>query len=99
MVVVYGWVIATDSAIYSTAITEVSDPEQLGSTMAAQAFLGFGGGVLGPIVFGGVLDIFEGTLRWPLAFSLLGLLSIVAIVGLTRVGTMSRDELPAHRHV
>ena len=48
--VVYGWAIAADSAIYSTAVTEVAKPEQLGSTMAVQSFLGFMGGVVGPIV-------------------------------------------------
>ena len=105
VVAVYGWAIAADSAIYSTAVTEVSEPQDLGSTMAAQAFLGFMGGVVGPIIFGGVLDIVGGALRWPLGFSFLGLLSVVAIFGLTRVGpkstgsTGSTGELPARRHV
>ena len=97
VVAVYGWAIAADSAIYSTAVTEVSEPEHLGSTMAAQAFLGFMGGVVGPIIFGGVLDIVGGALRWPLGFSFLGLLSVVAIFGLARVGSMSTGDLPAHR--
>ena len=98
VVAVYGWAIAADSAIYSTAITEVSEPDQLGSTMAVQAFLGFMGGVVGPIIFGAVLDLFGDDIRWPLGFSVLGLLSIVAIVGLARVGSMAGSELPAHRN-
>ena len=89
VVAVYAWAMAADSAIYSTAVTEVAKPEHLGSTMAAHAFLGFSGGVVGPIIFGGVLDIVGGALRWPLGFSFMGLLSVVGILGLTRVGSMS----------
>ncbi len=48
VVVVYGWAIAADSSIYSTAVTESAEPDDLGSTMAMQAFLGFMGGVVGP---------------------------------------------------
>ena len=65
----YGWAIAADSAIYTTAVTEVAEPEQLGSTMAMQSFLGFMGGVVGPIVVGGVLDLVPVSIEWGAAFS------------------------------
>ena len=83
--VVYGWAIAADSAIYSTAVTEVSKSAQLGSTMAVQAFVGFMGGVVGPIVVGAILDLSPESIRWGLGFSVIGLLSLVAIAGLLRV--------------
>ena len=83
--VVYGWAIAADSSIYSTAITEVARGGQLGSTMAVQSFLGFMGGVVGPIVVGGILDVAAESLEWGLAFSFVGLLALVAIVGLLRM--------------
>ena len=82
--IVYGWAIAADSAIYTTAVTEVAEPEQLGSTMAMQSFLGFMGGVVGPIVAGGVLDLAPASIEWGAAFSATGLLAVVAVVALLR---------------
>ena len=84
--IVYGWAIAADSAIYSTAFTEIAEPEQLGSTMAIQSFLGFMGGVVGPIVVGGVLDLVPVSIEWGAAFSATGLLAVVAVVALLRAG-------------
>ena len=90
---VYAWAIAADSSIYSTAVTEVSPASQLGSTMALQAFLGFMGGVIGPIAVGGILDISPESLKWGLGFSFLGVLSLLAIFGLTRVRSLPRAGL------
>ena len=81
--IVYGWAISADSAIYSTAITEVARGAQLGSTMAVQAFLGFSGGVVGPIVVGGILDATSES--WGIGFSSIGVVSVVAVVVLLRV--------------
>ena len=88
--VVYGWAVAADSAIYSTAITEVAKPAQLGSTMAVQAFLGFMGGLVGPIAFGGILDITSESFRC--GFSFIGLVSIIAIVALLWVRHLTRRQ-------
>lgn len=75
--VVYGWAIAADSAIYQTGITEAADPGDLGSAMAIQAFLGMLAGVIGPVIFGGILDLLPDDLRWAAGFSALGLMSLV----------------------
>ncbi len=83
--VIYGWAIAADSAIYSTAVTEVAEPARLGSTMAVHSFLGFMGGVIGPIVAGAILDVSPEAIKWGLTFSVTGMIAIVAIVGLTRL--------------
>ena len=83
LAVVYGWAISADSAIYSTAITEVAEDAQLGSTMAVQAFLGFSGGVVGPIVVGAILD--ASSESWGLGFSSVGVVSVVAVAVLLRV--------------
>ncbi len=88
--VVYGWAISADSAIYSTAVTEVAEPQRLGSTMAMQSFLGFMGGVIGPIIVGGVLDIAPESLKWGAGFSVTGLLAIAAVLGLWRLRTTPR---------
>ena len=84
--VVFGWAASADSAIYQTGITEIADPSRLGSTMALQASLGLLGGVIGPVLFGGILDVAGGEYRWVFAFSTLGILAAIAIVGLRRVG-------------
>ncbi|MDE2688329.1 MAG: MFS transporter [Chloroflexota bacterium] len=89
--IVLGWAIAADSAIYSTAVTEVAEPTRLGSTMAVHSFVGFMGGVVGPVLAGAVLDVSPESLKWGLTFSATGLLAIVAIIamrGMWRLPTM-----------
>jgi MFS family permease len=70
---VYLLLIAADSAIYSTAITELAPLERLGSAQAAQAFFGFGATILSPIVAGRVLDWGWG---WGATFALAGVVGI-----------------------
>ena len=79
---VLGWAVAADSSIYSTAITESAEAGMLGSTMAVQAFVGFMGGVAGPIFIGAVLDLVPASLQWGVGFSAVALLSIVAVITL-----------------
>ena len=92
--VVFGWAASADSAIYQTGITELADPRRLGSTMALQASLGLLGGVIGPVLFGGILDVTGGELKWVFAFSTLGVLAAIAIVGLRRVGSVTYFREP-----
>ena len=93
--VVYGWSTAADSAIYQTGVIEVTSPPSLGSTMAMQASLGLMGGVVGPIAFGGILDVSPAAYRWVVSYSFLGLLSIIAISGLQRLRTLPQSRLLA----
>ena len=79
---VLGWAIAADSSIYTTAVTESAPDGLLGSTMAVQAFLGFMGGVVGPIFIGAVLDIVPDALQWRVGFTAVALLSIPAVATL-----------------
>ncbi len=87
---VYGWAIAADSAVYSTGIVEVTPPASLGSTMAVQASVGLIGGAVGPVAFGGILDLAPDHLEWPAAFSSLGVLAIVAIAAMQRLRRLPR---------
>ena len=90
LAIVYGWAISADSAIYSTAITEVAESAHLGSTMALQAFLGFSGGAIGPIVVGGILDASSGS--WGIGFSSVGVVSLVAVAALLRVRSTAHSR-------
>ncbi|MYE53599.1 MAG: MFS transporter [Chloroflexi bacterium] len=89
--IIYGWAIAADSAIYSTAVTEVSEQGRLGSTMAVHSFVGFMGGVIGPIVAGAILDVSPESLKWGLTFSTTGLLAIAAILAMRGIWRVSFD--------
>ena len=90
--VIYGWAISADSAIYTTAIAEAAKSAQLGSTMAVQAFLGFSGGVVGPVVVGAVLDATSES--WVVGFSSIGVISVAAIPVLLRVRSFRPEPAP-----
>ncbi len=82
---VYGFATAADSAIYSTAVTELSPPERLGSAQAVQSFAGFAIGAAVPVVAGSLLDWQAGPAGWVLAFTFNGLLALVGVWGLQRL--------------
>ena len=78
----YGFLTSADSAIYSTAVTELAPRNLIGSTQAIQSFVGFTVGAVAPIVAGGLLDVFEGTMGWGAAFGFNGLLAVVGVSAL-----------------
>jgi MFS family permease len=72
-----------DSAVYSTALTELVPARVLGSAYAIRSVLGFGMGAVSPWVFGAVLDFsrargYSDSLSWGLAW---GTLAIGALPG------------------
>ncbi len=82
----YGVLVSADSAVYSTAITELAEPERLGSAQAFQAFLGFGATILAPVAAGLLLDL---GLGWGVAFAMAGVVGIVLALPLV---PMTRQE-------
>ena len=76
----YGFATAADSAIYSTAVTELSPRGRIGSSQAVQAFIGFTMGAIAPVAAGSILDVAKGSAGWGLAFSLNGALAVVGVV-------------------
>ncbi|MGH2498983.1 MAG: MFS transporter, partial [Candidatus Limnocylindria bacterium] len=76
---VYGGLIAADSAVYSTAVTEVAPSGRVGSAQAVQAFLGFSLGALGPVASGAALDL---GLGWIGVFATGGVVGLIATVPL-----------------
>jgi MFS family permease len=79
---VYGFMTAADSAIYSTAVTELSPPNRTGSTQAVQSFIGFAVGAMVPVVAGSILDWAGPAQGWRLAFSFNGSLAVIGCVAL-----------------
>ena len=61
--------VGSDSAIYTTLITENAKPEELGSSLAVHTIFAFGSAAISPLVFGIILDIFgRNELGWFIGF-------------------------------
>src|SRR5947199_4205323 len=76
---IYGALVAAESAVYSTAVTELAPAARIGSAQALQAVAGFGIGSLGPIVAGATLDLGAG---WVGPFVVAGALGIATALPL-----------------
>ncbi len=76
---IYGFFTAADSAIYSTAVTELAPKNLVGSAQALQSFIGFAVGTGAPIVAGSILDLSGVQSAWILVFSFNGLLAVAGI--------------------
>lgn len=77
----YSALIAADSAVYSTRVTELAPPARVGSAQAIQAFSGFAMGAVGPVVAGLALDAglgYAGAFAVAGAASLIGCAPLVA---------------------
>lgn len=79
---IYGLVLAIDSAPTSTLVTEVVADEHIGTALAIQSLAGFSTTVVSPVIFGLALDRSGYGVAFPtLAVgALLGLLSVGALV-------------------
>ena len=84
----YGFATSADSAIYSTAVTELAPKNLIGSTQAIQSVVGFTVGAVAPIVAGGLLDAFDGMFGWAAAFGFNGALAVVGVAALTLLRRM-----------
>jgi len=95
--IVYNLAALGDSSVYSSALTELVPPQDLGSAYALRAVLGFGLGALSPVAFGFVLDFgathsgSRGTIAWGFAWTMLGM---GALPGLWAISRMRRAASP-----
>jgi MFS family permease len=76
---IYGALVAADSAVYSTAVTELAPAARIGSAQALQAVAGFGIGSVGPVVAGATLDLGAG---WIGPFLVAGVVGIATALPL-----------------
>jgi MFS family permease len=84
----YHMMVMGDSAALTGGAVMNAAPGQRGATLAVHSILGFGGGFLGPLAVGSVLDLAGGEtsrLAWGLAFLAMGAGSAVAFVAVKRV--------------
>jgi MFS family permease len=87
---IYGALVAADSAVYSTAVTELAPAARIGSAQAVQAVAGFGIGSLGPVVAGAALDLGSG---WVGPFLVAGVIGIATALPLA-VSFRERPLIP-----
>jgi MFS family permease len=82
LTLIYGVVLALDSAPTSTLVTEVVPDEHIGTALSVQSLAGFSTTVVSPIVFGIALDQSGYTVAFLTlaAGAFLGLLSVGALV-------------------
>lgn len=76
IVFVYGFAIIADSPIYNASLTEIANPDLLGTALGIQSVMGFSATVLSPVVFGLLLDLFG----WGIAFTTTGLVTVITPV-------------------
>jgi MFS family permease len=81
LVIVYGVVIWLDSSSLTAGTAGTAEPSRRGATLAVHSMLGYGGGFVGPIVVGNVLDWSGGmsVRAWWLGFGVVAVLMTVAL--------------------
>jgi cyanate permease len=90
LLLVYCLVMIGDSAALTAGTVEASEPGRGGATLAAHAFLGFGGGALGPPAVGLVLDAVGGYGRGFMTMGAGSALTLGAVALAARAGARRR---------
>jgi len=81
LIVIYGMVIWLDSSSLTAGAAGAADPARRGATLAVHSMLGYGGGFVGPLAIGWVLDLSGGMspVAWGLAWATVAALMVLAL--------------------
>ena len=95
--ILFGMVSYGRNSATSAGTIAAADPSRRGATLAVQAFVGFSGGVLGPVAFGIALDAAGGTGlagAWTVALFVMALGPVLSVLSLTvmRGGKPGRER-------
>jgi MFS family permease len=82
LLTLYGIVIWLDSSSLTAGTAGTAEPSRRGATLAVHSMLGYGGGFVGPLLVGWVLDLSGGMSRlgWGLSFFSVAILMGVALL-------------------
>jgi MFS family permease len=82
LMTIYSVVIWLDSSSLTAGTAGTAEPSRRGATLAVHSMLGYGGGFIGPLLMGWILDLSGGMSRagWTIAFLSVALLTIFALV-------------------
>ena len=92
----YNFAAIADSSVHSTVIAESVPPHLLGAAYAVRSVVGFGAGVVSPVVFGWALDLAGGgrasgdALAWGVAWATLGLGGLLGPLATWRLQRVQR---------
>lgn len=92
----YNALIYADSSSLTAGTVGSADPQRRGAALAVHAMLGYGGGFIGPLVMGLILDALggESVLNWGIGFAHLAVIMIIgpAALKLLRPRDLSGDR-------
>jgi len=95
---VYNLCAIADSSIFSTALAESVPPDRLGAAYSVRSVMGFGTGIISPVVFGAALDFGRAqfgtasTLAWGLAWSTAGVGGLLGPLMILRFARLARQR-------
>ncbi|TVR97616.1 MAG: MFS transporter [Rhodospirillales bacterium] len=90
LMLAYTALVQFDSAAFTAGAVAAAEPNRQGATMAVHSLIGFGGGFIGPLVFGWSLDLTGGgdaVVSWGVAFALVGAIGLLGPLALRLVPT------------
>jgi MFS family permease len=90
---VYNVLIYADSASLTAGAVGTAEPGRRGATLALHGMLGYGGGFVGPILLGTILDFLGGetVMNWGFAFAHV---SVIMVIGPLAIKLLKPAELP-----
>ena len=93
---IYNALIYADSAALTAGTVGNAEPGRRGATLAIHAMLGYGGGFVGPLTLGVILDALGGEtiMNWGIAFSHVAL---IMMLGPIVIRILRPKELPGDR--
>ncbi|WP_179137401.1 MFS transporter [Candidatus Entotheonella palauensis] len=85
LVILYGLLIWLDSSSLTAGTVGSAEPEHRGATLAVHSTLGFGGGFVGPLMMGWILDLAGGqsALGWGLAYAHVAVIMLIGVFAIT----------------
>ncbi len=98
---IYNFAAIADSSTHSTVLAESVAPHYLGVAYAVRSVVGFGAGVVSPVVFGWALDVAGGArtsagpFAWGIAWSTLGIGGLAGPLATWRLHHAWRSSRPA----
>jgi MFS family permease len=92
-VLLYGGVIWLDSSSLTAGAAGSAEPGRRGATLALHSMLGYGGGFIGPVMIGWILDLYGGMTAqgWSLAFAHLAVAGVLGRLAFELLGPRGLD--------
>jgi MFS family permease len=97
LMMLYGLLVPADVGSINAGLVSITPAERRGATMAIHAVCGFTGAILGPVLFGAILDLSGGQAHpdaWIAAFTGMFLMILLGPVMLYWLGENSRNTIP-----